>query len=515
MDMKQTYLILLLTAFCGLLPTAGNGGLRAQKLEDAYTFDRKADPPLAYAFSEQEGSVFTLELVEPKGKKESVALVKYDAYFKRVFEKPLYLENKHTRAEHLAVIGGQVLIFTSIKFSNPREKKLYFYQYGLDGRMMKDKTELYGTGTVPIFSFKGAEENNYGLYSSLGGQLMTYKESPDHNQLLCYDNVSRSKMPEKFRVFIFSGADASIVETEIKLPYIDRELRIRDAAIAPSGVVYMLGRHNRERLPKDPEDRLHILFEYKPGSGELNEIPLPFEEHYVSDLGMTINDEARVLLGGFYSQRNTVKLAGALYARYDPATGKLEEAQARPFSEKLLSRYVKEKKLKKEKKRVIRSFYLRSLVARPDDGLVVAAEQFYVTSYTYTDAHGNTHRTTVYHYNDVLTFSFNAAGAIQWHNVVEKTQSSSAPAQLSYGFFEGTNKMMFVYRYKEKGKSDNLYYQTVSYDGKSSERKPLFADFHKREVFQRRSFLRINDREGIMLRYSRKKKTYTLVKIAF
>lgn len=490
--MKQLWRIMLTLAICALAAAPARG----QEIVAALNLERGEPRPLWFEYVQADNGLVTLSEMETKDKVKYIALYKYGATFRRAWTRQLFPSDDERRIERLDVIGDKIYIFVSRRFARQKQSKVYFYQYNLNGDKLADETEFYTS-------------ENY----DKGFNIMAYEESINRKKLLCYDNLRSKDLPERSQFFVFSYEDGSIAGNELEFPYRDRDLRVEQVQLANSGHIYILGRLKRGRRVRDPEDLSYILFKYDPRDERLVEIALPFDTLYVTDLMIKPDADDNVLLGGFFSRQNASQATGVLYARFNGESNKIMTAQAADFSEELMSHYLTDRQMRKD--RELTDFYLDQIVLRSDGGMLLLAEQYYVTSSSYRDVYGFWYANDTYNYDDVLALSLSPEGKIEWHVILEKEQASDYQGELSYLSLVGPTSMLIFFKTRMSGLGENVYYTRIYYDGQAEAPRPFFEDFGPRDVFYREFSEQISNRKAILALYQGKRKIFSLTKIAF
>lgn len=479
-----------------LLTAAAAPFARGQEIVAALNLGRDEPRPLWFEYARADNGLVTLSERKNKSGEKEIALYKYDASFRRQWARPLFARDDNRRIERLDVIGDKIYIFVSRRFPREKESRLYFYQYNLEGEELVDEIEFYTS-------------ENY----DKGMNIMAFEESIDRNKLVCYDNLRAKDLPERSQFFIFSYDDASITGKELEFPYRDRDLRVEQIQLANSGHIYILGRLKKQKRARHPEDLSYILFKFYPETEKLVEIPLPFDTLYVTDLMIKADAANNVLLGGFYSLQNASQVAGTLYARFDGENDKLLTAKTAPLGNDIMAQYLTERQLRKEKE--LDDFYLDQIAPRSDGGMLMLAEQYYVTSSSYRDVYGFWYSNETYNYDDVLALSISPEGEIEWHAIVEKEQASEYQGELSYLSVIGPSGLIIFYKTRMRGLGRNVYYTLISYDGETSPPRAFFEDFDNRDVFYREFSEQISNRKAILALYKSKARVFSLTKIAF
>jgi len=268
-----------------------------------------------------------------------------------------------------------------------------------------------------------------------------------------------------------------------------------------------------ESAPKNTDQFTYLVFKFDLESNTLEEIELPFDSLFVTDLILKPDRYDDVLVGGFYSKKNGNQIGGILYAYIDMKNLAIIRHSHAELRAEFLAQYLSSRQI--EKGRELADFYLDDLVLRSDGGFLLLAEQYYITSTSYRDVYGFWYSNDLFNYEDVAIISVSPEGEIEWAATVDKTQSSDVAAELSYLPLVGTSSLLIFYKTRLKGFGNNVYYQQVDYDGQVGTPRTFFPKFGNRDVFYRQFSEQIGNNEAIFVYYRAKGRIFSLAKVAF
>ena len=163
------------------------------------------------------------------------------------------------------------------------------------------------------------------------------------------------------------------------------------------------------------------------------------------------NANGKVYFGGFYSTRKNGNFDGVIFATYEIATGGAPMVKLLPFDEKLV-------KAAGARKRghTFDNFQVRQLIVKNDGGFVLVSEEEYMlTRSNYTPGFGYysayspymTNTVREYHFDDIMSLSYNAAGELQWHAFIRKDQYSQEDGGVfsSYALLNTGGTLAFLF----------------------------------------------------------------------
>jgi len=196
--------------------------------------------------------------------------------------------------------------------------------------------------------------------------------------------------------------------------------------VKDSSHVYVLGVAYTNRVNASNKSNVkntgkYALYSYNRDERNFNESSLSLNGRYITSATMMNDTSGNLYLIGLFSKTRSFSVSGAFYLKTDMGTGKLVEKGFSNFDQDLLRQFISDKRIRNEKE--LDSFDIRDLFVDSLGRVTLVAEQYYVTSTTYTDPRtGHIIYTYYYHYNDILLVKFNREGRIDWGRRIPKEQ---------------------------------------------------------------------------------------------
>ncbi|RMG71358.1 MAG: hypothetical protein D6722_07030 [Bacteroidetes bacterium] len=474
----------------------GSEGM-AQEVVARLDVGRREPLPDYYEYSPVDGGIVTLG---PASRSSSryVALTKYDARLKKAWTQQVMEQNGHKNIDLLTVIGDHIMVFVSEFFPKEGIIKTYYFSYDLDGN------ELASEAILSIYP--NQKEHKVDLQ---------YVLSPDKRRLVCYKNLENRREAEEILYYLFDTSGELVSNGEIVLRYPDNRFRMRSLRVSNQGNVFILGKFYRATRVTDSNDFSYLVYRHNTRTLEGEELPIELGDRFISDLAFRLDRDENIYVAGFYSNRGTDQIAGTLFQKISPY-GVLEQSAIQAFDANFLSNYLSSGQI--ERGRELRNFVMdpmNGIILRSDGGVLLIAEQFYITYRTYQDMRGMWVDRAIYHYDDVILTSVSPEGRIEWHAIVDKQQQSDVQASLSYFNAIGGQGAYIFYEYKPRRMDFNVYYNLVTIDGDISVRKPLFRDYRYGNEFYPRYCEQINNQEALMVYLQNRGRTLSVVKVRF
>ncbi len=486
----------------------------AQTITGALELGRKEPRPLYFDYSPVDEGLVAISQATASGRgARQIGLYKYDATLQREWQVPLYEQRDGVNLTQLRVLGDHILIFLEEEVPRERTVRLSLVEFGLDGKQRGEKRELYQTRR-----------------DRRGTSLVKYEASLDNRRLLLYSRQTLSAsasnlasvMPEEadsldepgpltYAYTVFDAKTDSIYQGSVDLSQPELYGRVLGARIGMQGQIYFLTAFEPERSSRAPTRYFIHRVDYRSQADAV--VELPFADRTITDITFKPDVNDNLLIAGIYSLSRSDRAAGIVYARV-PVDGNPTVVMSDRFSESLLARFASRARVERGKAE-LSDFFLDDIVLRADSGLIVVAEQYYVTSTTFRDAYGFWDSRTIYHYDDVLVVSISPEGKIEWNTIVVKQQAAERADQLSYSLFVGPEELYFFYKARTRGTSDVVMVSAIDFNGRVTGPKPFYPTFRVDDVFYRKAGQQISNTDGLLVHYQNGPRLFTITRIAF
>lgn len=465
-----------------------------QKVVARLDLDRRDPQPSHLEYVSADGGLVAIGNQSRKSSRY-LAVTKYDDNFSKVWSKQVLEQNGQTGIDLMAVLGENIYVFISQYTPRDRTIRTSYSHFDLEGNLIADKKQI-------------AELNNE---KELRTDLR-YVRSINKKKLLCYKNVFEGGKNEKILYYLFDAYSDEVISGEIDIPYPDDKFQVRKIAVSNSGNVYVLGKYFVVNRVKSPNDFGFKVYQYAPGSSKGEEVSVDLGELFITDLTLKIDRDENLFLAGFYSHRSTDDIIGTCFFRFDNELNEVVRSSQR-FGDDFLNRFMKEKQIERGKE--LQNFYLDNIIMRSDGGVLLLAEKFYITYNSYTDIYGYWVDQKIYHFDEVIVNSVAANGDLEWSAVVPKRQQSERRERLSYIDIVSGTELFLVYGYEERREPRTMYFNTVDFDGKVSQRSILIKGTGYDDLFFPRSSEQISNNEALLTYFQEKNRVFSIVKVAF
>jgi hypothetical protein len=421
---------------------------------------------------------------------------KYNDQFARVWSKQVFENNGRREIIHLDVLQDAILVFVSEYNSREGVTITSYYEYDLAGQVLAHNVELHRDP-----------------HQHRGLKRFRFERSLNRRHLVAFIEQARTNEPEELTYYVFSSTTDTLLSGQLTLPYSDEEFSLRKVQLSNRRQLFLLGRVTERGAPvNDRASAKHVLLGHRLGETTLQEWVLEPDSGALTDVMFKVDRNDQLVAGGFWGARGLNSIVGVYYARIDPNGGFLATRSER-FPPDVLTRYLTARQV--QRGRELTDFYLNHLILRSDGGLLVLAEQYYVSSTSYRDLYGFWYTRDQHHYDDVLAMSLDSTGHTEWLSSVPKTQSGEYTRELSYTHFVTPDALLILSKTRLPTFGSNVYYQLVGYDGSVSQPKPFFRRLRPTDTFYREASGQVSNTEGIVVYFQQRGRLFSLLKIRF
>ncbi len=165
------------------------------------------------------------------------------------------------------------------------------------------------------------------------------------------------------------------------------------------------------------------------------------------------NKNGNMVMSAFYDDKkrtNENVANGFLYSSFDPDNGIALHTNYTEFSNEFIAELTGRENITNKS---LYTFTIRKILLRNDGGILLMAESYIKDSREQSVPLGvqpgyNSYRSTdIFQFNDIVTFSLNPSGEMEWHSVLRKKQASEDDNGIysSYLMLNEKDKLHFLY----------------------------------------------------------------------
>lgn len=418
------------------------------------------------------------------------------------------IEYEHLKKEDRITINVVSATITDFKFN---KKELLSFS--------EDSVKKYfGIVLFPFFINNGINQ--------MDGDHMGEVVLSNNNKFFVINFDFKDKEKETHKVFVYNDKFEKIFEKLIVKDIKDRLFTYNSIEVDNNnGTVYFLGKsfeNGSRKSKKDGKSNYHFELNRIDADGEKT---MNFKSPDKSIGSLTLlKSKDRISCVGFYGKKDEYRYNGVCLFDLDPKTLTLKNEKFNEFSEEFLfDKYGdRENKKKRKKKKGLKNIDYKGLYIMENGDIVINAEEFYITTYTTTNANGGMSTRTVYHYDDIMALRMDKQGNLKWARNINKRQTgtsnssyTSIPVGESSHFFINCSDKITKLRddrisFKQtSSKKSNLYVITIDEKGDFNYKK-LVDDKDSKVFYKVNDGITNLNNETVILPGKKKKNTQIL-----
>jgi hypothetical protein len=221
------------------------------------------------------------------------------------------------------------------------------------------------------------------------------------------------------------------------------------------------------------------LMFWKPAmSDSFSVTDLGLDKIFLDELHIKVdNPNKRYFLTSFYYKQKRGNIDGFYFYVWDKATQKTAMENTLVFGDELR----KEARGNANSKMAFNDFFIRNIIVKKDGGFIIGSESYYTSSrmnnwnrwdylygspyssgldyYSYSPFYNswywrnryNNNQAVRYHADNIVIFSFDKTGAVEWNNVIHKEQfNDESDDEVSYQVMNTGGQLHFLFNEEEK-----------------------------------------------------------------
>lgn len=294
---------------------------------------------------------------------------------------------------------------------------------------------------------------------------------------------------------LFSGGEVQTakficVDHSLKTNYNKLVPLVRDENTMEESKLLNDNEGNSFLILKPGKEKTHHTFDIFriSGNGEFSNYSITTEKEIFNEPWFeTDNKNGNLVMCALYDdKKNSEDVAnGFMYASFNPETGAPVKTKYTQFPKEFVNELTG-RETKDEGK--LYTFGVKKVILRNDGGALVLAESFIKDTRESAIPVGmqpgfNTYvRSTIYQYNDIIAFSLNPNGDLEWRNILHKKQSSEDDNGIYSSFFIANEKDKLRLLYLDDVSSSGILNQYIlTSTGKAD--RAVIANQEEKDVF--------------------------------
>lgn len=389
--------------------------------------------------------------------KPNCSLEKFNGQFNQVKKskiEPTY-NDKKLQVEYCFESGGKIFMLTT--FANTKLDKRFLFVQEINRQSLKPQGKMR-----KIAELKYRKRYRAGDFG--------YEFSRDSSHILIYANSeTKRNEPDQYALGVFDPEFNEVWSREVTLPYSESRFVLKDYTVDNNGNAFILGLRYPEKgegeRKRGKSTYDYRILSYRQDGSEATEYTAEIGDLFLTDMMIDVSPQKDIICAGFYSERGTWSAKGTYFLRIDRKTKEVSKVSLKEFEPDFITMNFTARQKRKAKKKAAKGksielyrYDLRDLIPRGDGGVVMLAEQFYITTYSTTDQYGNIRYHTNYHYNTVVAVSISPEGDIEWATKVPKHQVSTDDGGYfsSYVSMITNEKLYLLYNDTKKNLEKNV-----------------------------------------------------------
>ncbi|MBX3102994.1 MAG: hypothetical protein KF690_10835 [Bacteroidetes bacterium] len=456
---------------------------------------RKEPRPLWFEYVKADSGLVTLSYMT-RNSSRYIGVFKYDGSFHRQWSRQ-FLENDSRRnIVYLAVVGNRILVFVAEQPKGADESVLFYMAFDLAGNLTEDR--------VIVATFEAKRQSR---------EVFSFARSINKRQLVVVQRQhNRADKTAQLRYLRFATEGTGFEQGEVDLNYADKQLALKQIEVANQGSIYVLSKKFEDTRDRQATYTLFRINPQSPADNRLLETPLYYPENHITDLTFKLDPQGTVFLGGFYSRRNADKVHGLIYTRLSAEDNVMETARFVPFDKTFLAKYLTRRQLDRDQ--ALTDFYLDHIILRSDGGLLLVAEQYWVSHVAYTDAYGFISYREFHHYDDIAAFSLSPEGELEWTAVIPKQQTGEYQSELSYFPVVAPSGILFFYKARSRNSGSHVFLREITYEGKVLPQEIFLQGFRASDTFYRKACEQVTNTRALVVFSKARPRMFSMLKVA-
>jgi hypothetical protein len=288
------------------------------------------------------------------------------------------------------------------------------------------------------------------------------KESMRNNATIkIYYNTSRSKI----LVNSFSESNNNIilnyylieskqvvVKGEIVIKHKYSELYIGEGLIDENGNLHQLYTQSDKFKSKNSTDFYHYLYSLNIRNNSYTERLINDRNTFISNYQLSENEETNEITAvGFYGNKYEDENKGYFFIKIDASNHQIKENRFIEIDRSIVTQIIGIKN--EQKGESINKFSIKKTIPKMDGGLILISERSFVTTQSdifYINGVPQSSYARIFNNDEVLVLSLNSNGQIDWHQIVNKNQSSINDGGYYNGIIVMVNDLEFNILYNDR-----------------------------------------------------------------
>lgn len=359
--------------------------------------------------------------------------------------KPISLDIKGKRHSFSNIIdvNGNIFIFTQQRNTSDNTNYLYVHKFDYSKNVITSSKELFS------YDFSGFRKKD-------AGGIGVFATEDNSNVWVVYELPSKSITEQKFGFIVFDNQLNEIWRSDFDAAFEDGDFNLQNTLLKSDGNIAIIGKKTNEKNKrKDPLKIDYILYNLNK-DGEIIEQKIDLKNHSIVNLTLRQLPNNDIIVTGFYSNKDALKsIKGSFYKLYSSKTNEFTIEETKDFDFKFMTEGLTNREKKRASKNEAKgketempNYIFKDLILKENGGAILIAEQYFVEVVsTYNPNTKSYTHNYHYHYNDIITVSFDKNGDAEWSTRIPKKQVTinNNGFSSSYALVVNKDQLHFVF----------------------------------------------------------------------
>lgn len=377
----------------------------------------------------------------------------FDYNLKRIWNQPVAPFSDGASLENIAFFNNRVVVLSSQYNKNTNQFEILADVVSSDGRLM------YKSLVVSKFNRKKG--------SSIDKPKLIIDPSKQKAAIYIAEQTDREQLI--YLTTIDTGF-TTIVSSSGSIPYSDKDLVTTDFILGNNHELMVLAQL-KERDSSDKKKQLFYKLFYLPKAAkQFKEYRVNNNSRPMTEASLTFDKvKNTALVIGFYADPNSFAGAGILFSALNLSKSDSLSTYSYPIKGDAQLKLVGERNSGNGIS--LFSYPIQKVILRSDGGAVILAEAAYLSEFSYYDYFTQSfNRRVEYHFDNIVTFSINSNGTIDWSQVIRKEQVSMDDMGIyaSFSSYLNSEEIGIIYN-KDIGKNNIIVLKVINNKGQLSD----------------------------------------------
>jgi hypothetical protein len=378
----------------------------------------------------------------------------YDYNLKRIWNQTIAPQRQGASLENVAFFNNRVIILSSQLNKSSNQYEILVDVIDNDGKL------IYKSVLVSKFTRKkgsSIEKPKLILDPSKQKAAIYIAEQTDREQLIYITTID-------------TGI-TSLGSSSGSIQYSEKDLLTTDFILGNNHELMVLAQLKERDSSEKKKQLLYKLFYLPKAAKQFKEYRVNNSDRPMTEASLTFDKfKNTALVIGFYADQNSFAGVGIMFSALNLEKADSLLTYTYPIKGDAQLKLVGERNSGNGIS--LFSYPIQKVILRSDGGAVIIAEAAYMSEFSYYDYFTQSfNRRVEYHFDNIVTFSINSNGTVDWSQVIRKEQASMDDMGIyaSFSSYLNTEEIGIIYN-KDIGKNNAIVLKVINNKGQLSDR---------------------------------------------